>query len=103
MAKPWMSCLRTHGSRRHGYCQRPRQTRWEFRRWNGALFLKATGASAELQTQHTQHGISGMRFETLGPLGSMFPRGGCCGQLQFTLGQGKVHSSLYGSGSGLAC
>lgn len=96
MAKPWMSRLRTHGSRRHGHCQRPQQTRWEFRRWDGALSLKAAGAPADLQTQHTQHGISEMRFETPGPLASVFLGGGCCGQLQFTLGQGKCSSVFLG-------
>lgn len=70
MSKPWTSLLRTHGSRSHGHCQRPQQTRWEFRRWDGALPLKAAGAPAEPQTQHTQYGISEMRFETPGPLGA---------------------------------
>lgn len=69
MSKPWTSLLRTHGSRSHEHCQRPQQTRWEFRRWDGALLLKAAGAPAEPQTQHSQYGISEMRFETPGPLG----------------------------------
>lgn len=105
VSEPWTPFLRTRGSRNHGRHQRPQQARWEFRRWDGALPLKAADAPEERQTQN---GISELRFENSQDsrepcLASVFPEGACRGQLQSALSLGKTHAARSLWASPLAC
>lgn len=98
VSKPQTPFQRTSGSRNHGQHQRPQQARWEFRRWDGALFLKAAGAPAE---QQTQHGIAETRFENSQHhrepcLVSVYPGGVWCDPLRSGLGLGKRCSQFLG-------
>lgn len=115
VSKPQTPFLRTRGSRNHGQHQRPQQARWEFRKWDGALPLKAADAPAERQTRHgiAETGSENSRHRREPCLASVYPGGVCRDQLQSVLGlvgqavgpgcPAKGVGSVHGGRQGMRC